>query len=263
MSNDLILFEKNDGIATITINRPEVYNALNGASFWALTDYSHECFADDSIRAVILTAAGDKAFCMGGGVDPTDKVENVQMSFSKNTMALARVITDFRKMPKPVIASINGICAGVGLSLVAACDLRICHSQVVFKQAYTSLGINQDGGWTQLMPLLIGLSRASEMVFLDEVVPAEKALQWGLVNKVTAPEELREKTMKYAKQLANGATHAFAISKALLNKSLLPYLETMMEEERQGLLKSALTEDFLEGVRVITRQKAAPEFKGK
>ena len=263
MSKDLILLEKNDGIATITINRPEVYNALNGECFWALADYSHECFVDDSIRAVILTAVGDKAFCMGGGVDPTDKVENVQTSFSKNTMPLMRFVSDLKRMPKPVIASINGICAGVGLSLAAACDLRICHSKVVFKQAYTSLGINQDGGWTQLMPLLIGLSRASEMVFLDEVVSAEKALQWGLVNKVVAPEALQEKTIKYAKQLSAGATQAFAVSKALLNKSMLPYLETMMEEERQGLMKVALTEDFLEGVRVITREKAAPEFKGK
>lgn len=263
MAKDLILFEKNDGIATITINRPEVYNALNGECFWALTEYSHECFVDDSIRAVILTAVGDKAFCMGGGVDPTDRIENVQASFSKNTVALMRFVSDLRKMPKPVIASINGICAGVGLSLAAACDLRICHSNVVFKQAYTSLGINQDGGWTQLMPLLIGLSRASEMIFLDEVVNAEKALQWGLVNKVVAPEALQEKTLKYARQLSAGATQAFAISKALLNKSVLPFLETQMEEERQGLLKVALTEDFHEGVRVITREKAAPEFKGK
>jgi len=263
LAKDLILFEKKDGIATISINRPEVYNALNGASFWELTNYSHECFVDDSIRAVVLTAVGDKAFCMGGGVDPTDKIENVQESFSKNTMALARVISDFRRMPKPVIASINGICAGVGISLVAACDLRICHNQVVFKQAYTSLGINQDGGWTQLMPLLIGLSRASEMVFLDEAITAEKALQWGLVNKVVAPEALQEKSLKYAQQLSSGATQAFATSKALLNKSLLPYLETQMEEERQGLMKAALTEDFQEGVRVITRQKAAPEFKGR
>lgn len=263
MAKDLILFTKNDGVATISLNRPEVYNALNGAAFWELADISNECFLDDSIRAVVLTAVGDKAFCMGGGVDPTDKIENVQESFSKNTLPLMRFVSDLRRMPKPVIASINGICAGVGISLVAACDLRICHSQVIFKQAYTSLGINQDGGWTQLMPLLIGLSRASEMVFLDEVITAEKALQWGLVNKVVAPEALQESTLKYAQQLAGGATQAFANSKALLNKSVLPYLETLMEEERQALMKVALTEDFREGVQVILKQKAAPEFKGR
>lgn len=263
MAKDQILFEKKDGIATITINRPQVYNSLTGSAFWDLTECSHECYVDDSIRAVVLTAAGDKAFCMGGGVDPTDKVENVQESFSKNTMALMRFVSDLRKMPKPVIASINGICAGVGISLVAACDLRICHNQVIFKQAYTSLGINQDGGWTQLLPLLIGLSRASEMVFLDEIITAEKALQWGLVNKVVAPEALQETTIKYAQQLAGGATQAFAYSKALLNKSVLPYLEAQMEEERQALMKVALTEDFREGVKVIMKQKAAPEFKGR
>ncbi len=263
MAKDLVLFEKSDGIATISINRPEVYNALNGASFWELADISQECLADDSIRAVILTAVGDRAFCMGGGVDPSDKIENVQESFAKNTMPLMRFVSDLRRMPKPVIASINGICAGVGISLAAACDLRICHNQVIFKQAYTSLGISQDGGWTQLLPLLIGLSRASEMVFLDEVINAEKALQWGLVNKVVAPEVLAESTLKYAKQLANGATQAFANSKALLNKSVLPHLETLMEEERQALMRAALTEDFREGVQVILKKKAAPEFKGK
>ncbi|MEQ8253667.1 MAG: enoyl-CoA hydratase-related protein, partial [Smithellaceae bacterium] len=186
-----------------------------------------------------------------------------QAFFRDMTMPLARLISDMRQLPKPIIAGVNGICAGVGISFAAACDLRICHSGVIFKQAYTGVGISQDGGFTQMVPLLVGLGRASEMVFLDEVISAEKALNWGLVNKVVAPEELTATVEKMAARLAGSATAAFASSKALLNKVMLPYLEVQLEAERQGVIKTSGTEDYKEGIAVFTGKKKKPEFTGK
>ena len=263
MANDAVLTSTQNGICTITMNRPEAMNALNADMMSGLCQAIAQCY-DDSIRAVILTGAG-KAFCLGGDIAfaSTYGDGDLQAFFRDMTGPLARLISDMRQLPKPIIAGVNGICAGVGISFAAACDLRVCHSGVIFKQAYTGVGISQDGGFSQMVPLLVGLGRASEMVFLDEVISADKALNWGLVNKVVAPEELVATTEKLAAKLAGGATAAFASSKALLNKSLLPYLEVQLEAERQGVIKTSGTEDYKEGVAVFTGKKKKPEFTGK
>jgi enoyl-CoA hydratase/carnithine racemase len=263
MSNDAVLWKKENGICTITMNRPEAMNALNGDLVNGMMAAFQDCY-DEEVRAVVLTGAG-KAFCLGGDIAYASKYGDGDLAafFKDFTLPLARLISDMRQLPKPIIASINGICAGVGMSFAAACDLRFCHDQVVFKQAYTGVGISQDGGFSQMVPLIVGLGRASEMVFMDEVITANKALEWGFVNKVTAPEELDAQTAKMAQRLANGPTRAYAASKALLNKALLPFLECQLEAERQGVISTSLTEDYKEGVAVFTRQKKVPEFKGK
>lgn len=263
MENTTVVWKKENGICTITLNRPEAMNALNGDLVNGMVAAFQDCY-DESVRAVVLTGAG-KAFCLGGDIAAASKYGDgdLQAFFRDFTVPLSRLISDMRQLPKPIIASINGICAGVGMSFAAACDLRICHSKVVFKQAYTGVGISQDGGFTQMVPLIVGFGRVSEMIFLDEVIPADKALAWGFVNKVVAPEELQEETAKMARKLADGPTKAFAASKALINKSMLPFLECQLEAERFGVMSTSLTEDYREGIAVFTRQKAAPEFKGK
>lgn len=264
MANDTVLFNQQDGIATITMNRPQVNNAMDADLLNGLVAAFQACY-DESIRAVVLTGAGNKAFCFGGDIAFASQYGNgdPQAFFRDLTVPAARLISDMRKLPKPIIASINGMCVGAGLSFAAACDIRICHSEVIFKQAYTGVGICQDCGFSQMVPLIVGLGRASEMVFLDEVITAEKALQWGLVNKVAAPEELLAETMKLAARLANGATKAFAASKALLNKCLLPFLEVQLEAERDGVMSCSLTSDYQEGVAVFTGKKKKPDFTGK
>jgi enoyl-CoA hydratase/carnithine racemase len=259
MFNDAVVWKKEAGICTITMNRPEAMNALNGDFVNGLMTAFQDCY-DEDIRAVILTGSG-KAFCLGGDIAVASQYGDgdLQAFFRDFTIPLNRLICDMRQLPKPIIASINGICAGVGVSLAAACDLRICNDKVVIKQAYTGVGISQDGGFSQMVPIIIGLGRASEMVFLDEVITADKALNWGLVNKVVSPEE----TMKLAQKLAGGATKAFAASKALLNQCLLPQLEVQLERERQGVMSTSLTEDYKEGIAVFMGQKKKPEFEGK
>jgi enoyl-CoA hydratase/carnithine racemase len=263
MFNDAVLLNKQEGLATITINRPEVNNAMDADVLNGLVWAIQECY-DHSIRAVILTGAGDKAFCLGGDIAFASKYGDgdLQAFFREMTIPAARLISDMRKLPKPIIASINGICAGAGVSFAAACDIRICHTKAIFKQAYTGVGICQDCGFTQMIPVIVGLGRASEMVFLDEVITADKALQWGLVNKVVVPEDLVAETAKMAAKVANGATKAFAVSKALLNRSLLPFLEVQLEAERDGVMSCSLSEDYKEGIAVFTGQKKKPEFKG-
>ncbi len=263
MSNDAVVWTKEAGVCTITMNRPEAMNALNGDMVNGLMAAFQDCY-DEDIRAVVLTGSG-KAFCLGGDIASASKYGDgdLQAFFRDFTIPLARLICDMRQLPKPIIASINGICAGVGVSFAAACDLRICNDKVVFKQAYTGVGISQDGGFSQMVPIIVGLGRASEMVFLDEVITADKALDWGLVNKVFTPEELPEATAKMAQKLANGATKAYASSKALLNQCLLPQLEVQLERERHGVMSTSLTEDYKEGIAVFTGQKKKPEFQGK
>lgn len=263
MSNEAVLWKKEDGICTITLNRLEAMNALNDDLINGMMAAFQDCY-DEEVRAIVLTGAG-KAFCLGGDIAYAAKYGDGDLTafFRDFTLPLSRVISDMRQLPKPIIASINGICAGVGMSFAAACDLRICHEKVVFKQAYTGVGISQDGGFSQMVPLIVGLGRASEMVFMDEVITAEKALEWGFVNKVTAVEELDRETAKLARRLADGPTKAYASSKALLNKALLPFLECQLEAERQGVINTSLTEDYKEGIAVFTRQKKTPEFKGR
>jgi len=263
MANSAVKVVKQNGICTITMNRPEVMNALNGDLLYGMLEAFQGCY-DESVRAVVLTGEG-KAFCLGGDIASASKYGDgdLQAFFRDFTVPLARLISDMRQLPKPVVAAVNGICAGVGVSFAAACDLRICHSDVVFKQAYTSVGISQDGGFSQMIPLIVGLGRASEMIFLDEVIPATKALEWGLVNKVVAPEDFSAEIDKLAARLASGATKALAASKALLNKSLLPFLEVQLEAERNGVMTTSLTDDYKEGIAVFTGQKKKPEFTGK
>jgi enoyl-CoA hydratase/carnithine racemase len=245
------------------MNRPEVKNAMDHDLVRGLADSVQDCF-DESIRAVVLTGSGN-SFCQGGDIAFANQYGNgdPQAFFRDMPVIAARLIADMRQLPKPIIASINGVCAGVGISFAAACDIRICHTKTIFKQAYTGVGINPDVGFTQMVPIIIGLGRASEMIFLDEVITAQKALEWGLVNKVVEPEQLAEETAKLAAKLASGATKAFAVSKALLNKSMLPYIEVQMEAERLGVMQSSLTEDYKEGVAFFTGEKKKPEFKGK
>ncbi len=262
MSFKDILFCKDGSIATITLNRPASFNALDLSMSNEICTALEACRPDREIRVVILTGSG-KVFCSGGDIkyfeqfartDPGEPVRRV-------LGPLNRIILQIRQMPKPVLAVINGAVGGAGMSLALACDLRLCSSQARFKQAYTSLGLAPDAGWSLWAGLLAGFARANEMVFLDQVYDADQALAMNLVHKVVAPEELEEAARLWAEKLAAGATRSYAIAKENLNQAMLSLLERQLEIERQGVLDAAQTDDYQEGLEAFLK-KRKPVFKG-
>ncbi|HEX2173799.1 MAG TPA: enoyl-CoA hydratase-related protein [Dehalococcoidia bacterium] len=264
MPYETIVYDKREAIATVTLNRPQVYNALSvrmGEEFCAaLADVA----GDPAIRAVVLTGVGN-AFCSGGDLKAANEArargEAVDY-FRRLTDAFHRMIIDMRRLPKPILGSLNGPAGGGGFSLALACDLRIASDRCRLKQGYTSAGLTPDGGWTAVAPHLIGLAKASELVYLDPVISAEEALRLGLVNSVVTAEELPSETERLARQLADGPTQSFGRVKALLNASIYPQLEVQLERERASITESAGTPDFEEGVQAFVGKRAA-RFVGR
>ncbi len=258
-----VLFEKADQIATITLNRPDSYNAMNTGLLSDLAKALELCSDDDDTRAVILTGAG-KAFCSGGDIAAfREEIETNPSDPLRQLIKILNVcILSLRTLPKPVIAAVNGPVGGGGMSLMAACDLRICTSSTRFRQAYTNLGLVPDGAWALMVGRLIGFGRAQELVFLDPVFSAEQALAWGLINQVVEDGDLQRVTMELVMKLANGPTRAFAIAKENFNHSMLDLLERQLERERSGMIRAGKTADYKEGLRAFF-EKRPPVFSGK
>lgn len=259
-----INFEKLENVAKITMNRPNVFNAINGELCEELVQAIEICNEDESIRAVILTGAG-KAFCSGGDlVDAKKSLGGPAQShfFRDVTKTLNRLILDLRLLPKPVIASINGSLGGAGMSLALACDLRIATASAKFKQSYTSIGLSPDGSFTLLAGAIVGLGKLSELVFLDPVFDSNEALRIGLIHKVVSDVDLSSAALEWANKLAAGATKSFGRTKALINQALLPMLEKHLELERQGIITSSQTNDYQEGITAFF-EKRPPHFQGK
>jgi 2-(1,2-epoxy-1,2-dihydrophenyl)acetyl-CoA isomerase len=263
MQFENILFKKTEQTATITLNRPESYNALNEGLLKDIVRALEICADDGDTRAVILTGAG-KAFCSGGDIAAfREEIEtNPSDPLRQLTKFLNVCILSIRTLPKPVIAVVNGAVGGAGMSLLAACDLRICASSVRFRQAYTNLGLVPDGAWSLMVGRLIGFNRAQELIFLDPVFNAEQALAWGLVTQVVADGDLQRVAAETAQKLARGATRAYAIAKENLNHAMLDQLERQLERERSGMIRAAKTADYKEGLRAFF-EKRPPVFSGK
>ncbi len=263
MTNQTVLLDIQNGVATITLNRPEVFNALNQPMAEALVRIIQACMDDEGVRALILTGAG-RGFCAGG--DMKAAWEHIQTDgdprhfFRDLTVPLHRVITDLRLMEKPVVAAVNGAAGGAGVSLAAACDLRLAAAGAKFKQAYTSIGLVPDGGWTAIVPQLIGPAKAAELLLLDPVLDAQQALALGLVHEVVPDERLMERAQEIATQLARGPATAFGGAKALVNAALYPMLEVQLERERQRIIAQGGTADFREGLSAFM-DKRKPHWK--
>ncbi|PKN60905.1 MAG: hypothetical protein CVU53_00645 [Deltaproteobacteria bacterium HGW-Deltaproteobacteria-11] len=263
MQFENILFEKAAQTATITLNRPEAYNALNEGLFKDLARALEICADDDDTRAVVLTGAG-KAFCSGGDISAfREEIDTNPSDPLRQLIKILNVcILGLRALPKPVIAAVNGAVGGGGMSLMAACDLRICASSVRFRQAYTNLGLVPDGAWALTVGRLIGFNKAQELIFLDPVFDAEQALAWGLVNRVVADGDLQRVAAEMAMRLSKGPTRSYAIAKENINHAMLDQLERQLERERSGMIRAAKTADYKEGLRAFF-EKRPPAFSGK
>ncbi len=258
-----ILYSKDQGVATITLNRPQTFNSLAGSLIQELVPAIEDCRDDPAVRVVVITGAG-KAFCSGGDLVGArawmEEGKNPTNYFIDLIKPLNRFIMDIRHLPKPVICSVNGMAAGAGFSLPLVCDLRIASDKAVFKLAYTRItGLVPDGGWTYFMPRIVGMAKATELMFLDRPMDAAEALRLGVVHRVAPHAELAQQPREMALELAGGPAEALARAKFLLNASEGDSLEAQLERERLELGKCAANADFREAVAAFF-DKRPPKF---
>lgn len=263
MAYETIIFSQANNIATITLNRPQAMNAFDFTMGDELLDCLVNLSDDPESRAVIITGSG-RAFCAGGDVRlfrrSLDKAPHLVIK--RLTVPLHAIIAEIRRLNKPVIAAINGFASGAGFSLALACDLIVAAESARFNSAYISIGLTPDGSLTCFLPRLVGLQRASYLIFSGDMVDARAACELGFVNQVVKDDELMKAATELAARLAAAPTLAIARSKQLINQSILGSLETQMEQERQTVSISASTEDFKEGILAFFAKRQA-EFKGR
>jgi 2-(1,2-epoxy-1,2-dihydrophenyl)acetyl-CoA isomerase len=262
MAYETLVFGIENGVARITINRPAQMNAIDVQTAKELALAAKQCHADSAVRCVVLTGAGDRAFCAGGDVagfasDP----ERVDSLMEEMTVHLHEAISVFARMRAPVVAEVNGTAAGAGLGLMAAADLAVASQKAKFTSAYTKIGLSPDGSSTWFMPRLIGHRRTKELFLLNRVLSADEAMAWGLVNRVVAPEELAATVDEIAEQIARGPTLAFGSVKRLLLSSGDAILEQQMKDESASIVQMSRSRDGLAGVKAF-KDKVAPTFIG-
>jgi 2-(1,2-epoxy-1,2-dihydrophenyl)acetyl-CoA isomerase len=262
MVNQLVLLERTDPVATITLNRPEAYNALNLALSRELFRVVLEVDEDPAVRCIVVTGAG-KAFCGGGDVkDFAQSLDRIGILVKELTTNLHGVVSRLNRSSKPVITAINGVAAGGGLSLALSGDVVVATESARLTMAYSRIAATPDGSSTYFLPRLIGLRRALELYLTNRVLTAREALDWGLITRVVPDVEFPGAVRALAIELSQGPTRAFGGAKALLHQSTHESLETQMELEAQAIAASGRTEDFREGVTAFVA-KRAPAFRGR
>jgi 2-(1,2-epoxy-1,2-dihydrophenyl)acetyl-CoA isomerase len=263
MTYQTLQFEIQDGVAWITINRPDVLNALNLQSVKELCDIANRCSTDPTVRAAVLTGAGERAFSAGGDVaDFAAHAGNVELLIKEMTSYLHMAISRFAWMRAPLIAAVNGVAAGGGLSLALACDLAIAADTAKFTSVYTQIGLTPDGSSTFYLPRLIGQRRAMELYLTNRVLSASEALEWGLVNRVVPSVMLGTETRALALSLAKGPTRAHGGVKKLVVMAATESLESQMERETRFISEMSASVDGREGVRAFV-EKRKPNFTGR
>lgn len=256
---------RSDGAATIELNRPQALNAWNEQFGIDLLAAVREVAADETVRAVVVTGAG-RGFSSGadlkdGGAGQLtdDGRPNV---YKRLTELYHPIMTTIREMPKPVVASVNGPAVGIGCSLALCCDLIIASESAYFLLAFVNIGLVPDGGSSLFMPTRVGMARAAELMMLGERLPAARALEWGVINRVVADGELAAETEALAARLASGPTRSYAGAKRELNSWLYARMEEQLELEAQLQQEMAGSEDFVEGVMAFMQKRPA-SFSGR
>jgi len=257
-----VLFTVAEGIATITLNRPAVMNAMDGAMMARLREVAEQAAEDPAARAVVVRGAGP-AFVAGGDVGMMKaNLQHMPEIVVRIGRDMHMAFASLRRSPKPVLASVHGACAGAGMGLLAACDLAIAAEGTRFFVAYTRIGTSPDGGVSHWLPRLVGYKKAMELTLLSDVFDAAVARDLGIVNWVVAPERLEEETARIARRLADGPTIAYAEAKTLVNRGFEAGVESQMDEELRAFARCARSADFAEGVTAFV-EKRQPKFSGK
>lgn len=255
-------FDFQDGIAWITINRPASYNAIDLQTVKELFEVANRVSSDDKVRVVVLSGTGDKAFCAGGDVASfVENQDDIGPFLKEMTTYLHMAVSRFAWMKAPLIASVNGVAAGAGLSVMAFCDLAIAANHATFTSAYTHIGLTPDGSSSYFLTRILGTRRTAELYMTNRVLSAEEALDWGLVNRVVPADDLKAETEKLAASLAKGPTRAYGGIKKLLQTAPNDSLESQMERETRIIYEMALSQDGREGVNAFV-EKRKPRFNG-
>jgi 2-(1,2-epoxy-1,2-dihydrophenyl)acetyl-CoA isomerase len=263
MAYEHVLWEADGGVGRITLNRPDSLNAWTEDFGGELKQVITSDAADEAVRAVLITGAG-RGFSSGADLKagfephPDDGMPDIRKELHE---LYHPIIAGVRRLEKPVVAAVNGPAVGIGASLAFACDLVLAAESAFFGLAFVNIGLMPDGGSTLFVPTAVGKARAFQMALLGERVPAERALEWGLVNYVYPDDRLMDEANSLSAKLAGGPTRSYAGSKQALNRMLYPDLDGQLDLEAELQHALARTDDFMEGVMAFAEKRDAA-FQG-
>ncbi len=259
--NNSITINIQNKIATLSLNRPEVFNSFNREMALLLQSELDACERNPEVRAIVITGSG-KAFCAGQDLKEVTSAE-LNPGFKKILEEHYNpIISRIRKIEKPIIAAVNGVAAGAGANIALACDIVVASENASFIQAFSKIGLVPDSGGTFFLPRLIGFQKASALMMLGDKVSATEAERLGMIYQAFPVENFMEEVNTIATTLANMPTKALGMTKRLLNESMTNSLNDQLDLEGKLQIEAAQSEDYAEGVDAFVN-KRKPEFKGK
>ncbi|HKJ00602.1 MAG TPA: enoyl-CoA hydratase-related protein [bacterium] len=262
MAYETIELSKEGAVAVLRFNRPESYNAINHVMAPELQEAVIDVQDDPAVRALLITGNGT-AFHAGGDVKSfVIQGDAVGPYIDRMVIPFHAFITHLVRMPKPVVAAVNGVAAGAGFSIAMACDMVLAQAEALFTVAYSRIGASPDGSMTYFLVRHLGMRRAMELYLTNRVLTAAEALDWGLVTQVLPAEGFEAAALEQARTLAAGPTFAYGRAKELFYHSLNHELETQLELEARGIIAASKTRDFREGTRAFV-EKRQPDYQGR
>lgn len=257
-----VLLDIRDGVATITLNRPDVLNSFDGPMGARLQQILVDLHGNDDCRSVVLTGAG-RAFCAGQDLEDVKPVPGETPRLGNIVRERFNpIVTALRALPKPVVCGVNGVAAGAGANLAFACDIIFASAKALFIQSFCKVGLVPDTGGTYFIPRTVGLSKAAELMMLGDRITAEEALRLGLVSRVTDPDELASAVRDTAEQLARMPTYGLGLIKQALTRTFSNTLEEQLDLEAELQDKAGRSSDYAEGVDAFIN-KREPKFTGR
>ncbi len=270
--SECLIEKRDDGVALITLNRPESLNALSGVMQDLIGDHLDDCADDPRVRCIAITGAG-RGFCAGGDVKQQSLRADVRQTGKPSPDEISSLLRPLQEdhmrithrlytMEKPTVALVNGAAAGAGMSIALACDLRFCSEAARFHTAFSKVALSGDFGGSYLLQRLIGYGRALELYYTSDPVDAETALSMGIANDVVAASELLEAGLAYCRRFAEGPTRVYGLMKANFSFAASSSLEDALAHEARTMGESTLTKDHAEGALSFVERRA-PRFTGQ